>query len=163
MLEEKIEKYINEKFKPIYAISMIYPTYLIGGSIIDILLDNEPRDLDFVILSHDSNTIDEYLQKFIGKFQLNYKLNHFNGYKIIYNDYEIDLWHTKDLLSSIEYNADGILYDIENKNLISISFDDYLKNGPKRINNTKDNNNKSNTRYLKLERKYNELKKRGLC
>ena len=50
MLENRIDMFINEKFNIIYTISYIYQTYLIGGAIRDLMLDKEPRDLDFVFI-----------------------------------------------------------------------------------------------------------------
>lgn len=162
MLEEKIDIFIKEKFNIIYAISMIYQTYLIGGTIRDLMLEKEPRDMDFVFHSMNDNEAELYLKRFINMFNLEYSLNHFNGYKIVYNDMEIDLWHTKDLFNSIEYNADGLLYDIENHQLISLTFDDFLKNGPRKINATNNLNNKSHDRMLKLQKFHEELKSKGL-
>ena len=161
MQEDKIKQYIDEKFKQIYAISMFYQTYLIGGSIIDIMLNHEARDLDFLFLCNNSMEANKYLKKFIEKNGFTYSMNHFNGYKINYNGIEVDLWHTNDIFNWIEYNADGILYDVENKRLISISFNDYLKNGPRKINETLDNNSKSEKRLIKLQNRYKEFKDKG--
>ncbi|MBR1416908.1 MAG: hypothetical protein IJ572_03735 [Bacilli bacterium] len=162
MLTDDLDNYIKEKFKLIYAISMIYQTYLIGGAIRDIMLNKTPRDLDFVISSNDFVEVDSYIKKFIYKYNLSYTLNHFNGYKILYKGIEIDLWYTKDLFDSIEYNGDGLLYDIEHHQLISLTFDDFLINGPRIVNKTVDMNNKSNERLLKLQKFHEELKSKGM-
>ena len=94
---------------------------------------------------------EDFIKTFISKYGLQFSYNHFNGFKITFNDIEIDLWHTKDLFDSIEYNADGLLYDINNHRFISLTFDDFLKNGPKKINYSKNIDDKSQERLLKLK------------
>lgn len=161
MQEDLIKHAVDKKFKQIYSISKIYKTYLIGGSILDILLEHEFRDLDFLFLSNNDKDAEKFLKKFIEDNNFSYSMNHFNGYKINYKSTEIDLWHTDDIFNSIEYNADGILYDVENSNLISLSFNDYLKNGPIKIHHTSDNNLKSEKRLVKLQNYYMEFKDKG--
>lgn len=161
MLEKKLDSLIKEKFNLIYTISLFYDTYLIGGAICDTMINSNIRDLDFVIHSYNTDYVEDFIKRFINKYHLDYSLNHFNGYKIKYNDTEIDLWHTNDLYDSIEYNADGLLYNVQEHKLVSITFDDFLKNGLKRINNNNNLNSKSQSRMLKLQRLHEELMKKG--
>lgn len=162
MLNDKLDDCIKSNFNLIYAISMFYQTYLIGGAIRDVMINKKPRDLDFVIYCNNEKVIDDFIKKFIDMYNLKYSLNHFNGYKIKYNNIDIDLWYTKDLFNSIEYNADGLLYDIESHSLISLTFDDFLVNGPRKINNTINANNKSEERLLKIKKFYKDIKSKGM-
>lgn len=40
-------------------------------------------------------------------------MNKLGGYKIYNNSVVVDLWNTNDLLKSIEYNIEGLFYDIK--------------------------------------------------
>lgn len=53
---------------------------------------------------------------------------------------------TKDLFSAIEYNLNGLFYDVSNHQILSFSYYDFLKNGIQKINS---GNNIENGRELK--------------
>lgn len=74
---------------------------------------------------------------------------------IKYNDTVIDLWLTEDLFSSEQYNVDGLYFDLRTNSLLSVTFDDFIKNGLKEVN--KDNNLENNRvkKLEKFEHKYN--------
>ena len=57
-----------------------------------------------------------------------------NGYKINYNGMMIDLWKTTDLYTSVEYNIDGLFYDVANSQLIPFGYFDALENGLRKVN-----------------------------
>lgn len=97
--------------------------YLMGGAVRDISNGKIPRDLDFVVLSDSDKEIVDFIQK----YQLQYKKNNFNGYKITYNEIEIDIWNSNDLYKCIQYNFDGIFYDIKNKIIIPFGYYDAIE------------------------------------
>lgn len=150
MYENKIQEYINKNFRIIYAVAYLCPTYLIGGSLRDLNLGKNPKDMDIVCLDNDN-----IIESFLEKFNLTYKINSLGGYKINYNGIEIDLWKTKDLFSAMEYNVDGLFYDISNNQLLSFSYNDFLENGLKKLN---PENNIANGRVKKLQKYYNQIK-----
>ena len=151
-LQMRLENYIKRHFAPIYAISTIAPVYLLGGSIRDLIYAKKPKDMDFVVMGKENL---DYLLSFFEKFKIEYRYNRFGGFKFNYNDVEIDLWVTDDLFSSIEYNIDGLFYDVSNNSLISFTFDDFMKNGLKLINSSNNNpSSKRNEKLIKFEEKF---------
>lgn len=145
-LETRLKKYIKSHFYPAIAISSLAPTYLLGGSIRDLILASHPKDLDFVVLGIEN--LDWVLQV-LTKFNIKYEKNRLGGFKFNYEGTDIDLWLTNDLFSSIEYNIDGLFYDVKNNSLLSLTFEDFLSNGIKKIN---EENNIEKGRLLKLEK-----------
>ena len=49
-LQMRIERYIENHFYPIIAIAKLVPTYLVGGSIRNLIMAKHPKDLDFVVI-----------------------------------------------------------------------------------------------------------------
>ena len=89
----------------------------------------------------------DWVLKVLEKFNINYTLNRFGGFKFNYKGTDIDLWLAEDLYSAIEYNVDGLFYDIKTDRLLSLTFEDFLNNGLKLIN---PENNIEKGRKLKL-------------
>lgn len=150
-----IKKYIKDIFPIAIYISRLCPVYLMGGSLRDIKLGNIPKNLDFVCLDND-NIIEAYIKK----FNLEYKLNSFGGYKIKFNGMSIDLWKTSDLYSAIEYNIDGLFYDVKENRLLSFGYFDSISDGIKVINEKNNTTNKvrARERKIKLENYYRKIK-----
>lgn len=69
------------------------------------------------------------------------------------------MWTTDDLFSSIQYNVDGLLYNLNNDSLVSLTFDDFIKNGIREVNS---NNNIENNRIIELLKFEEEYKKLNL-
>lgn len=110
-LQVKLDKLIREKFCIIFEYDFEGRVLLFGGAIRSILLDREIKDLDFVILTQgDCEILD-----FINKYNLEYRFNVFGGYKIFYNNIEIDMFSVDDLLEANRYNIDMLFYDIKNR------------------------------------------------
>lgn len=145
----EIEKLIKEKFPIAISISYLAPIFLIGGALRDIENNITPKDLDFVVLDK-TNTI---VKLFIDRFNLNYTINKLGGYKISYNGTTIDLCSTDDLLKSIEYNIEGLFYDVKSGFLLPFGYIDALENGLRVINpnNNINDETKRKSRKLKLE------------
>ena len=144
-LEERIEKYINNHFYPAKVISTLSQVYLLGGAIRDLIDAKKPKDLDFVVLGKDK----EWILEVFNKFGIVPEYNRFGGFKINYNETVVDLWLSDDLFSAIQYNVDGLLFDVANKTLISLTFGDFVTNGLKQVNQ---NNNIENGREKKLKK-----------
>lgn len=143
-LQMRLEKYLKKHFDVGYAISNMCNIYLLGGAIRDLTLAKKPKDLDFVILGRDNI---DFINLLFKKLNIKYTYNRFGGFKFEYNATSIDLWLTDDLFSSIEYNVDGLFFDLNNCSLISLTYDDFLKNGLRKVN---DENNIENGRVKKL-------------
>ena len=144
-LQMRIERYIKNHFYPAITISTLLPLYLIGGGIRDLMNARHPKDLDFVVLGNDK----EWIEKVFEAFKITPRRNKFGGYKFEFDGTTIDLWLTKDLFSSIQYNVDGLLYDIKTRRLISLTYNDFQENGLKLVN---EENNIQNGRELKLRK-----------
>ena len=153
-LQMRLENYITNHFKIAYIIGQLCPTYLLGGCIRDLINANYPKDLDIVVLGNENF---DFIKSIIDKLNIEYTLNKFGGFKLKYNGLEIDLWLSDDLFSAIQYNVDGLFYDLSNKSLISLTFDDFMKNGIKEIN---PNNNIDNGRIKKLIKFEKEFKQK---
>lgn len=153
-LEDKIKNYIKDNFNIIYELAKEMPIYLVGGSIRSLMLSLEPKDLDFIVLGCEYK---DKLSKLINKFDMKYSYNKFGGYKIKYGEIVVDIWTNNDLFSAVEYNADGIFYYVNNDVIVSLTFDDFIKNGVKKVNEL---NNIETTRINKINefhKKYTEL------
>lgn len=149
-LEMRLSKYINKHFYPAYIISSLAPIYLLGGSIRDLILAKEPKDLDFIVLGKEHL---DWVLKVLNRFDIELKLNKFGGYKFNYEGTSIDLWLADDLFSSIQYNVDGLFFDLRTKSLESLTFNDFINNGLREVN---PNNNIKNGREKKLIKFQNE-------
>lgn len=144
-LESRLKNYINNHFYPAYAIAQLAPIYLVGGSIRDLMYAKKPKDMDFVVLGMEQV---DWVLKVLKAYNIEFKLNRFGGYKFNYEDTEVDLWLSEDLFSSMQYNVDGLYFDLCTNSLMSITFDDFNKNGLKLINSE---NNIENGREEKLK------------
>ena len=143
-LTMRLQKYIKNHFYPAYTIAHLAPIYLIGGSIRDLICAKKPKDLDFVVLGKEHL---EWILKIFKAYNIQFTLNRFGGYKFTFQDTEIDLWLTDDLFSSMQYNVDGLYYNLNNNQLLSLTFQDFQENGLKLIN---PENNIENGREIKL-------------
>lgn len=149
-LEMRLDRYIKNHFYPAKAISTLSPIYLIGGGIRDLMNAKIPKDLDFVVLGED----EKWIQEVFKAFKIEPGRNRFDGFKFEYNDTIIDLWLTKDLFSAMQYNVDGILYDVKNKRMISLTYNDFLKNGLREINPENNIDNGRVKKLLKFEKEH---------
>ena len=83
--------------------------------------------------------------------------NRLGGFKFKYNGTKIDLWLSEDLFSAIQYNIDGLLYDIKNNSLISLTFADFLKNGLRMVNPNNNIKKGREEKLLKYEKEYRDI------
>lgn len=130
-LQMRLENYIKRHFYPAYTIAMLCPIFLLGGSIRDLIYAKTPKDLDFIVLGKDN--LDFILEVF-DKYKIKYSFNRFGGFKFEYDNTKIDLWLSNDLFSSIQYNVDGLFFDLRTNSLLSFTFEDFINNGLKLVN-----------------------------
>lgn len=150
-LQMRLENYIKRHFFPAYTIAKLAPIYLMGGSIRDLIYAKKPKDMDFVVLGKEQL---DWILKVFKAYNIEFNLNKFGGYKFIYGDTEIDLWLTEDLFSSMQYNVDGLYFDLRTNSLLSLTFDDFNKNGLKLINPENNIENGREKKLTKFEKKY---------
>lgn len=143
-LNMRIERYIREHFYPAYTISILAPVYLVGGGVRDLVNAKKPKDLDFVVLGNNKDFILDVFKS----YNIVPSYNKFQGYKFDYHDTTIDLWLAEDLFSAIQYNVDGLLFDLKSNIIISLTFDDFQKRGIRLVNPL---NNINNNREEKLK------------
>ena len=143
-LQMRLEKYIKKHFDVGYAISNMCNIYLLGGAIRDLIEARKPKDLDFVIVGRDNI---DFINLLFKKLNIKYTYNKLGGFKFNYNNTEVDLWLTDDLFSAIQYNVDGLFFNLKDNSLISLTFDDFIKNGLKEVNSE---NNIESGRVKKL-------------
>lgn len=150
-LEMRLQNYINIHFYPAYTIAKLAPIYLVGGSIRHLIYAKKPKDMDFTVLGKEQL---DWVLKVFKAYNIDFKLNRFGGYKFIYDDTEIDLWLADDLFSSMQYNVDGLYFDLRTNSLLSLTFDDFNKNGLKLINPENNIENGREKKLIKFERLY---------
>lgn len=56
-LQMRIKNYIDHHFYPAFAIATMAHTFLVGGSIRDLILARTPKDMDFVVLGTEFNDL----------------------------------------------------------------------------------------------------------
>lgn len=150
-LAMRLKNYINNHFYPAYTIATLAPIYLVGGAIRDLMYAKKPKDMDFVVLGKEQL---DWILKVFKAYNIEFKLNKLGGYKFFYGDTEIDLWLTEDLFSSIQYNADGLYFDLRTNSLLSLTFDDFNKNGLKLINPENNIENGRKRKIMNFESRY---------
>lgn len=119
-----------------------YDLYLFGGGVRDLLNNNLDyvRDLDFVIKSSNNEIIN--LESYIPN-HISFKKNRFNGYKIFFDNFIMDIWDIKNtwafksnllddsvenLLNSVYLNIDSLLYYLNENRYINNCDKTYKKN-----------------------------------
>lgn len=105
-----------------------YSPIIIGGFIRDSIDNKDSRDIDIILNYFDSSVI----EKVIKNNDFKYRKNCFNGYKIIIDSIDIDIWCINDHnlfkqgIYSSEFdnikettfiNYDSLVYDLKNKKL----------------------------------------------
>ena len=150
-LEMRLQNYINNHFYPAYTIAKLAPIYLVGGSIRSLIYAKKPKDMDFVVLGKEQL---DWVLKVFKAYNIDFKLNRFDGYKFIYDKTEVDLWLTEDLFSSMQYNVDGLYFDLRTNSLLSLTFDDFNKHGLKLINLENNIENGREKKLIKFEKQY---------
>lgn len=158
-LESRLKRYINKYFYPAYAISTLAPIYLVGGAIRDLMYAKKPKDMDFVVLGKNQLS---WIMDVFKAYGIEYKLNRFGGYKFIYEGTEIDLWLAEDLFSSMQYNVDGLFFDLNTNSLLSFTFDDFIKNGLRLVNEENNIENGREVKLIEFDKKYLENNKKQL-
>ena len=150
-IEMRLENYINNHFYPAYIIAKLAPICLVGGAIRDLIYAKIPKDMDFVVLGKENL---EWVLKVFEKFNIKYTYNKFGGFKFLYNGTEIDIWLAEDLFSSIQYNVDGLFFDLRTNSILSLTFEDFNKNGLKLINSENNIENGREKKLIQFEEKY---------
>lgn len=149
-LEIRIQEYIKNHFPPAYQISESVPIYLLGGGIRDLILSKTPKDLDFIL-------------SILKNLHIEYTLNSFEGFKFCYQETVIDLWLTDDLYSGVQYNVDGLFFDLRANSLISLTFDDFREHGLRLIKEDGIVNESRKMKLKEFEKRFLEEKGQNGC
>ena len=67
------------------------------------------------------------------------------------------MWASNDLFSAVQYNVDGLFFYLNDNNLISFSFDDFVKNGLKLINPDNNIEKGREKKLIQFEKDYRNL------
>lgn len=154
-LEIQIQEYIKKHFPPAYQISESVPIYLLGGGIRDLMLAQTPKDLDFLILGQEHL---DFILTIFKELHIEYTFNSFGGFKFNYHGTIIDLWLTDDLYSGIQYNVDGLFFNLQTNSLISLTFDDFKKHGLRLIKEESIVDEKRKMKLKEFEKRFLEGK-----
>lgn len=150
-LNMRLKRYIHKNFYPAFVISKLSPIYLIGGSIRDLINARTPKDLDFIVVGNEHK---EWVLQVLKRFGIDYSFNRFGGFKFSYNGVKIDLWTADDLFSSMQYNVDGVYYDLAQNRLLSLTFKDFVDKGLREINPENNIKVDREKKLLKFEEEY---------
>ena len=93
------------------------------------------------------------------KFNIEYSFNKFGGFRFTYNDTDIDLWLSNDLFSAMQYNVDGLFFDLRTNSLISYTFNDFINNGIILVNNENNRDNGRGKKLIKFRESFNKNNK----
>ena len=110
-LTKSILNKMYEYFPLFFRFDLEGTPYIVGGFLRSIILNKNINDLDIVILNGNNDNLEMNLKK----EKLTYYKNKFNGYRIIYNNKEIDIWCVNNLKDAIEYNVELLFFDIYNR------------------------------------------------
>ena len=153
----KLRTYLLDNFREILETEETHKyfghcnLFLTGGAVKDILNDKEPKDIDIVVLTYSTlDIIKDFVIDYCGSTE--YRKNRFNGYSIHKGDMSIDIWQTNDMLKAIEYNMDGLFYDIDSNKIISFGFNKGIEEHKLEILN-------NNSSVIDTKRKEERIKK----
>ena len=105
-----------------------YNPIIIGGFIRNVINEEESRDIDIVLNNNNHGEIEQL----VNKYNLNYKKNQFDSYKITFDDIVIDIWYIENhnlfkkriyensvdnLKETTFINYDSLVYEINTKKL----------------------------------------------
>ncbi|NLN32848.1 MAG: hypothetical protein GX159_04550, partial [Flavobacteriaceae bacterium] len=139
--EKVFEKYLDDTLnfqvkKFIEDLKKHYTPYLFSGVLRNFFIKiyEKPRDLDIVLLSSEGK-VKENIESFLANYG-DVRKNSFGGYKLILDNFPIDLWFIEDtwafqnkllnennnleynLLKSTFFNFSSIIYDFKNQTFI---------------------------------------------
>lgn len=80
---------LNKEFDDFINFIIPFNPIIYGGFVRDILCNNEPKDMDIVLLNAYEG---------IKRIPYSYTLNKFNGMRLRINNQDIDLWRIEDTL-----------------------------------------------------------------
>ena len=154
-IEDNVDKAFNEYFDVFNKFNIEGRPYIIGGFLRSILLNKPTKDLDIIIYNGNKENI---LENII-RNNLEYKINHFNGYKILYNGKEIDIWAVNNLIDGIQYNIEALFFDIKGKKFVDLGFIDSIENNKLVEINEKNRSDQYIQRKCKICKEWNILKR----
>ena len=117
-IDNKISELIksNHSFLNFFYEIASFNPIIIGGFIRNVLNNEEVRDIDIVLNTRNKSIIEEI----IDKYSLEYTKNSFDGYKINFDDFDVDIWYIEN------HNAfKKDVYDISVDNLKETTFINY--------------------------------------
>ena len=120
---ELINKAFYEYFNIFSQFKLDGKPYILGGFLRDTLIKKDAKDLDIVVLNGNRQNILNNIKR----LNLEYDLNSFGDYKISCDGKKIDIWPVNNLIEAIEFNIDGLFYDINESKFVDLGFIDAME------------------------------------
>ena len=103
----KINDYILENYPLFYNGRFSKDLYVCGGVIRDLMLDKEPKDIDFFMIDNKKE-----INSFIKRNQLYHTKNSFGNSKVLYDGVDVDFMSVNASSDLVVYNADGLFFNM---------------------------------------------------
>jgi len=103
----KINEYLLENYPLFFNGRFGKDLYVCGGVIRDLMLDKDPKDIDFFMIDNK-----KAINSFISRNQLYHTKNSFGNAKVLYDGVDVDLMSVKASSDLVVYNADGLFYNL---------------------------------------------------
>lgn len=123
-LGQKIEHYLGEHYPLFMNYNYGSDLYLCGGAIRDLMIGQEPKDIDLFLLHNRQAIFD-----FIKQNNLLYRQNSFGDPKILLSGKEIDFFSIDNFSDVVMYNVDGLFYNLTKHQFALQGFENMLECG----------------------------------
>jgi hypothetical protein len=138
---ESIAKETPALYKFIYEAAAYHSVFIVGGFLRSVANNENPRDLDLIF--NMSNTA---LEKYIAGWELDYTTNKFNGFKVTFGNFVLDIWTSETnwafktgvvnigdeyILSKVAqgtfFNYDSLVFDLKTQRVNVVLYNDCVR------------------------------------
>lgn len=103
----KINEYLLENYPLFFNGRFSKDLYVCGGVIRDLMLDKDPKDVDFFMIDNKKE-----INSFIARNQLYHTKNSFGNAKVLYDGVDVDFMSVNASSDLVVYNADGLFFNL---------------------------------------------------